>query len=114
MNERPSQPSIKKGISWLTLQKLSTEERHLINWIRRQKECSLLAVAVHLCLDEETAMDKLYPLIEQGFIQQLPPNPDDDEPYFKIQNPPKRGQPIFKKLGKTQLTLQKTQDEDST
>jgi hypothetical protein len=32
----------KKGISWVALQKLSTEERHLINWIRRQKECSLL------------------------------------------------------------------------
>ncbi|MGK7932248.1 MAG: hypothetical protein AB4041_12550 [Microcystaceae cyanobacterium] len=109
MNELPPEPSNNKGISWVALQKLSTEERHLINWIRRQKECSLLEVAVHLCLDEETAMEKLIPLIEKGYIQQLPPIPDDDEPYFKLQYPPKRGQPIFKKLGKTQPI---SEDED--
>ncbi|MGK7946775.1 MAG: hypothetical protein AB4058_20125 [Microcystaceae cyanobacterium] len=100
MNESPLSSSMKKGMSWTDLQKLSTEERNLINWLRRQRECSLLEIAVHFCLDEETAMDQLSPLIKQGFITQLPPRPNDDEPYFKIQNSPKRGQPIFKKLKK--------------
>lgn len=98
MNEIPPSRKNTKKLSWGDLHKLSPKDRHLVNWIRRQKECSLLDIAVHLCLDEDTAFKQISSLIEQGFIESLPINPIDNESYFKVNYPPKREQVSFKKL----------------
>ena len=58
------------GLSFRELQKLPKEEQHLINWIRRNNKPSLLDIAIHLCQDEETALNSLQPLLEKGFIEE--------------------------------------------
>ncbi len=83
------------GFTYRDLQQLSDAQRHLVNWLRHQKECSLLDIAVHLCQDEDTAAKMLSPLIEQGLIQKTG---EGDEASYKIKYAAKRGKPLFKQF----------------
>ncbi|MDJ0578495.1 hypothetical protein [Crocosphaera sp.] len=83
------------GLSLRELQKLPKEEQHLINWIRRQKQPSLLDIAIHLCQDEETALNALQPLLEKGFVEETIV---EEERHYRVTYPPKKGKSLFKKL----------------
>lgn len=83
------------GFTYRDLQQLSDAQRHLVNWLRHQGECSLLDIAVHLCQDEDTAAKMLSPLIERGLIQK---RGEGEEASYKIKYAPKRGQPVLKQF----------------
>lgn len=83
------------GLSLRELQKLPKEEQHLINWIRRQNKPSLLDIAIHLCQDEETALNALQPLLEKRFVEETIV---EEERYYRVTYPPKKGKSLFKKL----------------
>lgn len=83
------------GLSFRDLQKLPDSQQHLINWIRRQNQASLLDIAIHLCQDEDTALNALQPLIKKGFLEEII---EEDEHYYRVTHPPKRGKSLFKKL----------------
>ncbi len=87
--------SLNPGFNLSDLQQLTHQQRHLVNWIRHQGECSLLDLAVHLCQDEETAEKMLLPLMQKGLIQKIG---EGDSALFRVKYAPKRGQPLLKKL----------------
>lgn len=94
----PQSSSKTQGLSLANLQSLTPQQRSLVNWIRRQDQCSLLDIAVHICQDEETAYQILLPLIKRGLIQ---PVSAGDDPIFRVKTAPKRGQSVFTKLKKS-------------
>ena len=95
------------GLSFRVLQKLPKEEQHLINWIRRNNKPSLLDIAIHLCQDEETALNSLQPLLEKGFIEETIVGEDR---YYRVTYPPKKGQSLFKKLADKKKAKQASLD----
>ncbi|MDJ0728421.1 MAG: hypothetical protein QNJ33_00345 [Crocosphaera sp.] len=98
------------GLSFRELQKLPKPQHHLVNWIRRQNQASLLDIAIHLCQDEETALKTLQPLLEKGFLEETIKG---EERYYRVSYPPKRGQSLFKKLADKKKAKQES-SEDST
>lgn len=113
MNQFSSNESSKSsGLSFRDLQKLPETQRQLINWIRRQNQANLLDIAIHLCQDEDTALQMLTPLIEKGFLKETIEN---DERYYRVTYPPKRGQSLFGDLidkKKASATSQNEKPED--
>ncbi len=83
------------GINLIELKKLPPHERHLINWIRQRDECSLLDIALHLCVDEETAMQTLAPLVRNGFLVEFF---NEDGSYYRVRFAPKRSSKIFQHI----------------
>ena len=83
------------GLTFRDLQKLPEPQHHLINWIRRHNKTTLLDIAIHLCQDEETALEFLQPLLKKGFLEETI---EEEERYYRVTYPPKRGQSLFKKL----------------
>jgi DNA-binding MarR family transcriptional regulator len=89
------QPSKTSGLSLLSLKNLNDKERHLVNWMRHQRICNLLDIAVHICQDEDTAFRMISPLLKKGLVVEIP---GDDEPYYRVKIAPKRGHQIPEKL----------------
>ena len=98
------------GLTFRDLQKLPEPQHHLINWIRRQNKPSLLDIAIHLCQDEDTALQFLQPLLKKGFLEETI---EEEERYYHVTYPPKRGQSLFKKLADKKKASKESQ-EDST
>ncbi|MDJ0661562.1 MAG: hypothetical protein QNJ42_19055 [Crocosphaera sp.] len=98
------------GLSFRELQKLPKDQHHLVNWIRRQNKASLLDIAIHLCQDEETVLKSLQPLLEKGFLEETV---EEEERYYRVTYPPKKGQSLFKKLVDKKKAKQES-PEDST
>ncbi len=98
------------GLSFRELQKLPKEQQHLINWIRRHNKPTLLDLAIHLCQDEETALQTLQPLLEKGFVEETI---EGEERRYRVTYPPKKGQSLFKKLAAKKKAKQAS-SENST
>ncbi|MEA5536028.1 hypothetical protein [Crocosphaera sp. XPORK-15E] len=99
------------GLTFRDFQKLPDPQQHLINWIRRQNQASLLDVAIHICQDEETALKCLEPLVKKGFLEETI---EEDERYYRVTYPPKRGQSLFKKLAEKKKASTESQEESET
>jgi DNA-binding MarR family transcriptional regulator len=59
------------GLNLVELNKLPNSQRQLINWMRRQKNCSLQEVATEMGEDEATARNLLDNLLEKGFVREI-------------------------------------------
>ncbi|MEL4894519.1 hypothetical protein [Crocosphaera sp. Alani8] len=103
--------SSSSGLSFRELQKLPKEQQHLINWIRREKKPSLLDIAIHLCQDEQTALNSLQALLKKGFLEETL---EEEERYYRVTHAQKKGQSLFKKLANKkkakQLSLEQSGD----
>jgi hypothetical protein len=89
------EPSKTSGLSLLALKNLNDKERHLVNWMRHQRSCNLLDIAVHFCQDEDTAFCMISPLLNKGLIVEIP---GCDEPHYRVKIAPKRGHQVPEKL----------------
>lgn len=59
------------GLNLVELNKLPDSHRQLINWMRRQGNCSLQEVATQMGEDEQAARNLLDLLLEKGFVREI-------------------------------------------
>ncbi|ACK64403.1 putative transcriptional regulator, AsnC family [Rippkaea orientalis PCC 8801] len=91
-----NQESESSGLSFSDLQQLGEEEKSLINWLRRSGKKSLPEIAEKLSKDENSALALITPLVDQGFIKEVPGNPDG----YQVKQPQRRKQTAIGLIGK--------------
>lgn len=84
------------GLTLADLKKLPETERSLVNWLRRSGKKSLTEIAEHIDQDEDSTLVLITPLVSQGFIKEVPGNPDA----YQVKQPQRRKQSTLSKLAR--------------
>ena len=93
-----NQESESSGLSFSDLKKLPDDQRNLINWLRRSGKKSLPEIVEKLAKDEEATLAFLSPLIDQGFVKEVPGEGEPDT--YQVKQPKTRKKTVMGLLAK--------------